>query len=111
VIRFFGGNGDDRLLLVNFQTDLQQRVCPEPLLAPSIGTEWKVMFSTEDPRFGGLGVYTPNADGPWIIPGETAVLMKPEAHGANKQGDAEDSASRAPTANKGNGKPGRRNGG
>lgn len=77
VLRFFGIDGDDRLLLVNFQTDLQQRVSPEPLLAPPLGKVWKVLLSTEDPRFGGLGVYIPNADGPWIVPGETAVLLGP----------------------------------
>ena len=37
VLRYFGSDGDDRLLLVNFGVDLHLRPAPEPLLAPPGG--------------------------------------------------------------------------
>lgn len=81
VLRFFGDCGEDRLLLVNFSTDLQLRVCPEPLLAAPAGKEWDVMFSTEDPSFGGSGFFRPDAQGCWIVPGEAAMVLSPVSSG------------------------------
>ena len=42
VLRFFVDDGIDRLLVVNFGRDQHLAVCPEPLLAPPLGTEWRV---------------------------------------------------------------------
>jgi maltooligosyltrehalose trehalohydrolase len=77
-LRFFGGApGDDRLLLVNLGADLNLESAPEPLLAPPDGKLWGLLWSSEDPRYGGSG--TPALDGPnnWRLPGHAAVAMRP----------------------------------
>ncbi len=78
VIRFFAPDTrDDRLLLVNFGTDLRYAPSPEPLMAPPCGADWRAIFHTEDPRFGGNGTSPlENPDSGWRIPGQAAVLMK-----------------------------------
>jgi maltooligosyltrehalose trehalohydrolase len=76
VLRFFSGDGDDRLLLVNLGRDLHLQAAPEPLLAPVEGKEWAVLWSSESPRYGASGG-TPaveTEDG-WRIPGEAAVVL------------------------------------
>ena len=78
VIRFFGGEHDDRLLVVNLGSRLHATPIAEPLVAPPRGRSWKIVFSTESPEYGGWG--TPSletiTDG-WWIPAESAVLMIP----------------------------------
>jgi maltooligosyltrehalose trehalohydrolase len=81
VLRFFGEDGDDRLLLVNLGADLQLTTAPEPLLAPVEDTAWKLVWSSEDPRYGGFG--TPAlGDGVWRIPGHAALVMASDKTGA-----------------------------
>lgn len=81
VLRFFGPANDDRLLVVNFDIDRHLAIAPEPLLAPVADLEWRVLFSTEDPKYGGSGVYAPEVDGEWWIPGAAAIVLKPrEVH-------------------------------
>jgi maltooligosyltrehalose trehalohydrolase len=75
VLRFFGDEGDDRLLLVNLGADLQLNEMPEPLLAPPEGRSWKIFWSSEDPRYGGFGT-PPLGDGAWRIPGQAALVLK-----------------------------------
>jgi maltooligosyltrehalose trehalohydrolase len=55
LLRFFGERGDDRLLLVNLGTDLHLDPAPEPLLAPPANAEWRVLWSSESPEYGGVG--------------------------------------------------------
>jgi maltooligosyltrehalose trehalohydrolase len=74
VLRFFGDEGDDRLLLVNLAADLELRQMPEPLLAPVEGCAWKLLWSSEDPRYGGLGT-PPLGEGGWRIPGHAALVL------------------------------------
>ena len=79
VLRYFGADGDDRLLLVNLGRDLLLAKVPEPLLAPEPGKSWKVVFNSEDPRYGGDGASAVDDDGAgWKIPGEAAVVMRLE---------------------------------
>ena len=78
VMRYFGENGDDRLVLVNLQTDLRLSVVPEPLLAPPVDRRWSRIFCSEDPRYGGSGaapVETENAG--WQLPGRCTVVLQP----------------------------------
>jgi maltooligosyltrehalose trehalohydrolase len=63
--------------------DLQLRAAPEPLLAPVEGTTWKLIWSSEDPRYGGFGTPT-LGDGAWRIPGHAALVMASEKMGAAK---------------------------
>jgi maltooligosyltrehalose trehalohydrolase len=77
VLRFFGEDGDDRLLLVNLGLDLHFDPAPEPLLAPPEGRLWQLLWSSEDPRYGGGG--TPPFDSPEsaYVPGHSAVALSP----------------------------------
>src|SRR5207249_3824305 len=56
VLRWFS---QPRLLVVNLGLDLELAAAPEPLLAPPEGTRWRVLWSSEDPRYGGGGVLPP----------------------------------------------------
>jgi maltooligosyltrehalose trehalohydrolase len=76
VIRFFGENPcDDRLLVVNLSRDIHLVPAPEPLLAPPKDCVWDAVWSSEDPRYGGLGMPPWPAKGNWYIQGESAVVL------------------------------------
>ncbi len=77
VLRFFGEAGDDRLLVVNFGTDLNLNPAPEPLLAPPEEMVWGILWSSEDPRYGGTGTPLLETEEGWQIPGDAAVAMRP----------------------------------
>ncbi|MGH9938348.1 MAG: malto-oligosyltrehalose trehalohydrolase [Blastocatellia bacterium] len=77
VLRFFGEDGDDRLLLVNLGLDLNLSPAPEPLLAPPEGMEWRVLWSSEAPRYGGSGAPPLEAEERWLLPGHAAVALGP----------------------------------
>jgi maltooligosyltrehalose trehalohydrolase len=81
VLRYFGDNQDDRLLLVNLGRELSIDPAPEPLLAPPTGARWKVRWSSEDPRYGGFGTPPVEGDEGWHLPGESAIVMRPERDG------------------------------
>ncbi len=86
VIRFFGENEGDRLLLVNLGVDLDLEPVPEPLLAPLTGLCWEVLWSSEDPRYGGGGAPPPeDEEGCWRLPGQAAVVMRLVAEGGTKR--------------------------
>ena len=91
VLRFFGTDGDDRLLLVNLGRDLTLPVRPEPLLAPPAGVRWTLLWSSEAPDYGGSGAVPVDVridaraetetgeieDGSWRLPGHAAVVLTP----------------------------------
>ena len=81
VLRFFGEESGDRLLVVNFGRDLNFNPAPEPLLAPPENMEWDILWSSETLRYGGLG--TPEMEGidNWRIPGYAAVALIPKKAG------------------------------
>jgi maltooligosyltrehalose trehalohydrolase len=72
VVRFFGS--DDRLLLMNLGLDFEPG--PEPLLAPPENRRWRVLWSSEDPRYGGCG--TPALKHRMKIPGHAALVLSPQ---------------------------------
>jgi maltooligosyltrehalose trehalohydrolase len=78
VLRFFGPADDDRLLLVNLGADLSLGVMREPLLAPPADTRWRLVWSSEHPRYGGGGAVSLPATGAWTLPGHTALVLGPE---------------------------------
>jgi maltooligosyltrehalose trehalohydrolase len=78
VVRFFGDNGDDRLLAVNLGRDLHLACAAEPMLAPPRGARWKTLWSSEHPRYGGGGTPRLEADDGWHVPGHAAVALLPE---------------------------------
>ncbi|HEY4593214.1 MAG TPA: DUF3459 domain-containing protein, partial [Thermoanaerobaculia bacterium] len=86
VIRFFGEDGGDRLLLVNLGVDLDLEPVPEPLLAPLARLRWEVLWSSEDPRYGGGGAPpAEDEEGCWRLPGQAAMVMRPAAEGGTKR--------------------------
>ncbi|MBX6393764.1 MAG: DUF3459 domain-containing protein, partial [Burkholderiales bacterium] len=76
LLRWFDPEAGDRLLVVNFGDEAELRPAPEPLLAPPEGRRWKLLWSSEDPRYGGFGIVDPHTDTGWIVPGESAVLLQ-----------------------------------
>ena len=77
VLRFFGRDGDDRLLVVNLGGDLGLNPAPEPLLAPPPGKVWRTLWSSEDYKYGGTGTTPLETKNNWCIPGEAAVALRP----------------------------------
>jgi maltooligosyltrehalose trehalohydrolase len=70
----------DRLMVVNLGADLHFEPAPEPLLAPPAGTSWEILWSSEDPAYGGAGTSRLDTDGDWRIPGQATVVL--DARGA-----------------------------
>ncbi|MDB6155411.1 MAG: 1,4-alpha-glucan branching protein [Chthoniobacteraceae bacterium] len=77
LLRFFGTEGDDRLLIINLGKDLHLDPAPDPLLAPVANCEWKLVWSSEDPRYGGNGTPPVDSEENWKIPAFSAVLLSP----------------------------------
>jgi len=77
VLRFFGPDNDDRLLIVNFGPDLHYSPAPEPLLAPPAGRRWETLWSSEDLSYGGSGTAPLDTEDNWRIPGHAAVVLWP----------------------------------
>lgn len=75
LLRFFGAANQDRLLLVNFGRDIDLRPAPEPLLAPPAGQHWVLLWSSEDPLYGGGGTPPLESEGSRWLPGEAAVVL------------------------------------
>jgi maltooligosyltrehalose trehalohydrolase len=78
VLRWFDDEHGDRLLLVN--TDRESALAPasEPLLAPPPGRQWKLAWSSDDPRYGGHGVVEPVAAGgrgEWRLGAQSTILL------------------------------------
>jgi maltooligosyltrehalose trehalohydrolase len=90
VLRFFGKDNDDRLLLVNLGTDLPLEIAPEPLLAPVAGEHWQLVWSSEAVSYGGCGLLeVETEEGNWRISGQAAVLLTSAVNPAS-QDDGED---------------------
>jgi len=77
VLRYFGDDGDDRLLVVNLGGALSLEPAPEPLLAPPWGFRWETLWSSDDPRYGGPGMTPVTSDEHWTLPAEAAVALRP----------------------------------
>lgn len=78
VLRFFGPDAADRLLLVNLGDELHLGPAPEPLLAPPLDQCWHILWSSEDTRYGGDGTPPLSATGIWRITPRTTLLLTPE---------------------------------
>jgi maltooligosyltrehalose trehalohydrolase len=75
VLRFFAPDGKDRLLLINLGIDTMLEPAPEPLLAPLPGTIWHVLWSSENPRYGGTGALPAENENGWLVIGKSAVVL------------------------------------
>jgi maltooligosyltrehalose trehalohydrolase len=83
MLRFFDHRGRDRLLIVNLGGDVVLDPAPEPLLAPVEGHPWRLLWSSEAPRYGGAGIVPLNPDGIWRIPGHAAIILIPDGETSN----------------------------
>jgi maltooligosyltrehalose trehalohydrolase len=73
-LRWYDDDGDDRLLLVNLGRDFDWHPLADPLAAAPRERQWQLQWTSEDPRYGGIG--TPAFDEKeWGVPGHTAVLF------------------------------------
>jgi len=79
LLRFFG-TSDDRLLIVNLGITLAPQVISEPLIAPRADCDWRLVWSSEDPAYGGRGIgEVVTAEGNWTFPGRSTALLAPTA--------------------------------
>ncbi len=71
---------DDRLLLVNLGPTFSEPSVPEPLVAPIAGHGWRVVWSSEDPRYDGHGTPPVVTRARIAIPARAAVWLAPDEH-------------------------------
>ena len=77
VLRYFSKrNTDDRLLVVNFGENRELNPVPEPLLAPPLGFEWEILWSSESAAYGGSGTAAVATQERWILPAEATVALR-----------------------------------
>jgi maltooligosyltrehalose trehalohydrolase len=74
VLRYLGGAGDDRLVLVNLGGELTWSPPAEPLAAPPEGRKWRLLWSSEDTSYGGLGT-PPTWEQEWFLPAHAAAVL------------------------------------
>lgn len=78
-LRYFGDHEEDtRLLIINFGVDLPLTPNPEPLFAAPKNTQWEILWSSEDPRYGGGGTPPLSTDQNWRILGHAAMVLIPK---------------------------------
>ena len=68
----------DRLMLVNLGPTFTAGGAPEPLLAPPATTGWRLIWSSEDPRYGGHGTPPPLTRAQLAIPARAALVLAPD---------------------------------
>jgi maltooligosyltrehalose trehalohydrolase len=68
----------DRLLLVNLGPTFARPGIAEPLIAAPAGSGWRVVWSSEDPRYGGHGTPPPFDRARIAIPARSALVLAPE---------------------------------
>ena len=78
LLRYLDATHGDRLLVVNLDCDLDFTPAREPLLAPPFGARWRQVWNSEAPQYGGQGVAPLDPDGPWLIPGSSALFFVSE---------------------------------
>jgi maltooligosyltrehalose trehalohydrolase len=77
LLRWFGPQGNDRLLLLNLGATLPLLPMPEPLLAPPAGCRWKLLWHSEHPDYGGCGMPEPDGEHSWRLPAHALAVLVP----------------------------------
>ncbi len=75
VLRFFEAGGEDRLLIVNLGRAIDRKSFAEPLVAPPRGKRWAVLWSSEEPDYGGTGTAEFETAKGWHLPANTALVL------------------------------------
>ena len=78
LLRYIDWEHGDRLLVVNLDCDLDFTPAREPLIAPPYGQQWRLVWSSEAPEYGGQGTPPLKTDAPWLVPGGCALFFVPE---------------------------------
>ena len=78
LLRYIDAAHGDRLIIVNLGCDLDFTPAREPLLAPPFKARWRLVWSSEAPEYGGQGTPPLDPDGPWLMPGSTAMFFVSE---------------------------------
>jgi maltooligosyltrehalose trehalohydrolase len=83
VLRFFGGEAGDRLLIINLGPQYELPALSEPLLAAGSDDSWHLVWSSDAPRYGGAGAIDPRQNGKWVLSGFSATFFSSQtgAHG------------------------------
>lgn len=75
LIRYFGGEDGDRILIVNFGPDHYFNPAPEPLIVAGPNLKFEILWSSESWNYGGEG--TPPINVPyWKMLGHSAIVLK-----------------------------------
>jgi maltooligosyltrehalose trehalohydrolase len=78
VLRFCGrATHEDRLLVVNLGPDHDLACAPEPLVAPPALFEWQVLWCSEDPAYGGVGVAGSDPPVKLVATGKATTVFRP----------------------------------
>ena len=77
VLRYFSEQNDDRLVLLNFGERQGLHPAAEPLLAPPAGCRWETLWTSDSPRYGGVGAVATATPKRWILPAESTVALRP----------------------------------
>lgn len=78
LIRYFGGEDGDRVILINFGPDHHFNPGPEPMLVAGQNQKFEVLWSSESLIYGGEG--TPPINVPyWKILGHSAIVLKTQS--------------------------------
>ncbi|HMG23629.1 MAG TPA: DUF3459 domain-containing protein, partial [Kofleriaceae bacterium] len=85
----------DRLVLVNLGPTFASPATPEPLVAPPRDTGWQLVWSSEDPRYGGHGTPRPFDRVRLAIPAHAAIVLAPDP-GSSLRAELSPEQERAP---------------
>jgi maltooligosyltrehalose trehalohydrolase len=75
LIRYFGKEKGDRLLVLNLGKTFEYYPLPEPLLVAPGGDTWRTVWSSDATRYGGKGSFTCFCKGRLSIPQGTAFFF------------------------------------
>ena len=88
MLRYFAEDpSEERLVIANLGRDLPIRSIPDPLAAPPVGLEWSLVWSTEDPRYGGEGQRAIDMRERWTLTADTAIIFAPAPRRPDKPFD------------------------
>ncbi len=76
LLRWLDPAGDDRLVILNLGRDFEWRPACQPLLALPSNSEWKILWSSESPKYGGTGTALLDMKR-LAIPGHALVVLRP----------------------------------
>ena len=79
VFRWFDDHAGDRLLLVNLGPQIDLRAWAEPLLAPPPGRHWQQLWSSDSPKYGGMGAIGAQTPEGWQCSSDCACLLASSA--------------------------------